>query len=147
MSLDQIFGCFVHAIEIWCPGIKKNHKASLINGFLSEQAKFSITNICPPNSWTQSTLCCKNILIKCLHSIPHHHAIFYRKSNEILYPGKYIIKLVRYRISLTSCKKKWQNDKLLKLCVRSKLFFGSVPFKNYVVYSTCTYVYMTVNIN
>ena len=66
---------------------------------------------------------------------PFHH--FVQEVNEIWYPGRAVIKLLRYQISLTSCTK-WRNDKGLNV---SKLFCGtSVPFlKVGQTYNKCLY--------
>ena len=45
------------------------------------------------------------------HSSFHH---FVQEVNEIWYPGRDIIKLLRYQISLISCTK-WQNDDQLNV--------------------------------
>ena len=58
---------------------------------------------------------------------PFHH--FIQEADEIWYPGRVIIKLLGYQISLTSCTK-WWNDEQLKVRVWSKLYilWDMVPF-------------------
>ena len=51
--------------------------------------------------------CLQNNFDQCLPSIACHSAILYRKSVIIWYPGRAIVKLLRYQISSTSCRKWW----------------------------------------
>ena len=48
---------------------------------------------------------------------------FVQEANEIWYPGRAVIKLLRYQISLTSCTK-WRNDEWLNVSVWSNYFSG-----------------------
>ena len=61
---------------------------------------------------------------------PFHHSV--QEVNEIWYPGRAIIRLPSYQISLTSCTK-WRNDDQLKVSIWSKLFCRKLSlFENYV---------------
>ena len=61
------------------------------------------------NWFQKGTLSHQIILIKCLQSTASYYTILYiQEVNEIWYPGRAIINLLRYKMSLTSCTK-WQH--------------------------------------
>ena len=67
--------------------------------------------------------------------LPFHY--FVQEVNEIWYPGRTIINLLRYQILLTSCTKWWYTNQL-KICVSSKLFHGKASLLENQVEIICS---------